>query len=229
MPRRLFLTLLAFTLPFLAGCGDENDTPLTQVSLAVQVDHSNPIGSGVTAITLNEGYLHFSSIEVVTGTTARSGSSISHGSNDGVAIETGPVSIDLLQAQNVLVSTNEVPPGRYDEVHLNVAPAATGPAAGLTMMLTGVVANDAVMKPFRVEWTLDAEDFKTFTPAGLVVQLNLPVELVISLRTAALFQGVDLLTGTETNGEIVISSTSNTALHDAILDNLFFDLAFEVQ
>lgn len=108
-----------------------------------------------------------------------------------------------------------IPPGTYEEVEFEIHAAPSGPDAALE--LRGTYNGTPIVFKVNTAFEIEAE-YEDIT----ITQGN-DFNAIISLNLSLLSLGIteaNLNNATQTNGEIIISSSSNTVLYNIMLLNL---------
>lgn len=198
-------SFLAVGILFLIGCKKDNEQSGVNFNVST-IGKSTTVGrlSGTTGtINWTSGYASANEIEFE-----------AEDANTEVKYKSiASQRIDLFASLSTLGFVS-IPPGTYEEVEFEIHLSPTPTTSALE--LRGLYNTTPIV--FRINTPLEIEaEFEDVT----ITQSNSSTAL-ISLNLALLTQGISdaALTGaTLTNGEIIISSNSNTALYNIMINN----------
>lgn len=203
MKLKIFSILAVSALFFLAGCQKKNERTGSAFSIKT-TERSAIVGRTTGTVTWTSGYVSATEIEF-------------EAEKNGTELEFKSEArqrIDLFSPLSTLGFVT-IPPGLYKEVEFEIHGSPTPADAAFelrgTYNTTPIVLR--VNSPFEIEAEFEDVTITDGNDFTAIISLNLSL-LTVGITDAA------LSSATLTNGEIVISATSNTALYNIMIANL---------
>lgn len=170
---------------------------------------------GSISISWNAGYMIVSKIEF----EAEKENSEKEGDTSAVNFEMrGPVKVDLFSTPSFL-GTITIPPATYDQIEIKVEGKKT--ASGDPNFYLKGIYTDSSGKKIPLELQVN-ENFEIDAEQPKFVAQAIDYTSLIKLRLDLLAKNIsatNLNSATQTNGTIIISSTSNTGIYQTIVSN----------
>jgi len=218
------IALISLAVLSLAACKKDSSSSSSktpQLSFQMQADNSlaassttgqtvNSIGTGITGLTFTAGIANISRFKL-------------EAKKNGVETEISSknlTNVDLFAISPSLVNAT-IAPGTYTEVEIKVELVHSNTDA-LPLKLTGSFASSGgTVIPVELDFNSDAEIKAEAENVTVTDSTNFSAIVHFHLnKLVAGISAADFDNATLTNGTIVISSTSNTAIYNKLLNNI---------